>query len=761
MTIVSKIEVTPKPLAHVASCPGYARYHDLDDHLRAVASIAAVHASPFGGQDWARLAGRWHDLGKYRHGFQRYIRSVGDGENAHIEGKAGRVSHSTAGAVLACERFGPAGRVLAYLIASHHAGLYDWNSDASSLMARLESQKARKELDEARAAAPQDILDDGAFKPDLRQVPGGSVGFALWLRLLFSALVDADFLDTEAFMDPARATERGTWPELAALRAAFDTHMARLARDAPDTPVNRLRARILAQCRARAADMPGLFSLTVPTGGGKTLSSLAFALDHAARHGHRRIIYVIPYTSIIEQTADVFRSILGHAVIEHHSNAESTPERESSQSRLACENWDAPVVVTTSVQFFESLFAARTSRCRKLHNIVGSVVVLDEAQLLPPEFLKPILAVLNLLTRHYGVSVVLSTATQPALARQEYFDPQKTIAGLENVRELMQGGPHIVTPDEIYQDLQRVRVHLPADWQTRTTWEDLAARLEDHKSVLAIVNTRRHAAALHALLPKGTLHLSALMCGAHRADVIAAIKARLKAGEPTRVVTTQLVEAGVDLDFPVVYRALAGLDSIAQAAGRCNREGRLPGLGEVVVFIPPDPAPPGLLAKGEGACRSVLHDHAGDPLERALFERYFKQLYYQCDLDKHGIEKLLAVDGQTLAVNFRSAAEQFRLIDDADQASILVHYRGADGRDPTIDQFLEQLHRKGPERCLMRALQRYTVTIHQRDAQRLFAQGDITELLPGLFVQVNDLLYNPILGLRTDGGISPGEPLMV
>jgi CRISPR-associated endonuclease/helicase Cas3 len=749
--------------AHSSSGSSGTRIHALEEHLAEVAHLAAVHAANFNGQEWARLAGLWHDLGKYRPGFQRYLRAATgvEAESAHIEGGAGRVSHSTAGALLACERFGTPGRVLAYLIASHHAGLYDWNSDESSLEARLASEASRTELAEALAAAPPEMLDHGGFVPNLRAIPGGSAGFALWLRMLFSALVDADFLDTEAFMDEGKAAARGAWPELGTLRTAFDAHMAGLAAGAPDTPVNRLRGIILAQCHAKAAEKPGHFSLTVPTGGGKTLASMAFALDHALAHGQQRIIYVIPYTSIIEQTADVFRGIFGEAVIEHHSNAETDPGRENLRSRLTCENWDAPIVVTTSVQFFESLFAARTSRCRKLHHIAHSVVVLDEAQLLPPEFLKPILGVLNLLTRHYGVTVVLSTATQPALARQEYFDPQKTIAGLDEVRELMQGGPHVETPDELYRDLKRVNVRLPADWQQRTTWEELAAELATHDSVLAIVNTRRHAAALHALLPKDTLHLSALMCGAHRADVIGAVKARLKTGVPTRVVSTQLVEAGVDLDFPVVYRALAGLDSIAQAAGRCNREGRLPDLGEVVVFVPPDAAPKGLLAKGEGACRSVLHGHAGDPLDRVLFQRYFRQLYYQCDLDQHGIEQLLTRDAATLRVNFRTAAEKFRLIDKTDQASVIVLYRGPEGQDATVDEQIKKLHRDGPKRGLLRVLQRYTVSIHQRDAQRLLAQGDIAELLPGLFVQVGDVLYHPTLGLLTGDAAPPASAFIV
>jgi CRISPR-associated endonuclease/helicase Cas3 len=251
-------------------------------------------------------------------------------------------------------------------------------------------------------------------------------------------------------------------------------------------------------------------------------------------------------------------------------------------------------------------------------------------------------------------------------------------------------------------------------------------------------------------MPEGTLHLSALMCGEHRSQTIRQIKARLKDGIPTRVVSTQLVEAGVDVDFPVVYRALAGLDSIAQAAGRCNREGKL-GQGEVVVFVPPQPAPPGLLRKGEDACRSVLHAHTGQPLERALFGRYFEKLYHACNLDAQGIGELLKVDGQTLAVNFRTAAEKFKLIQDEDSAPIIVRYRGLDGNDDKVDELLNTLKKHGPERWLMRKLQRYTVTVHSREAMKLLSQGDIEEAIPGLYVQVSDWLYHPDLGLNPDG----------
>ncbi|MGX2040912.1 CRISPR-associated helicase Cas3' [Methylocaldum sp. MU1018] len=753
------------PIAHVRQAEtGEFITHDLAEHLLGVAERAREFAETFGSSDWAYLAGIWHDLGKYRERFQRYIRrSSGYDSDAHIEGKPGKAPHSTAGALLACDRFEEAGRVLAYLIAGHHAGLYDWHGGLES---RLNGEDARQELQEAvNAIHPPEILAAGdAFRPDLRRVPGLKDGFALWIRMLFSCLVDADFLDTEAFMDDGKAERRGGYPEIPALLECFDLYMKemadRLAEKGPLTPVNRLRADIQRQCRERAAESPGLFSLTVPTGGGKTLSSMAFALEHAKRHGKRRVIYVIPYTSIIEQTSDIFRRVFRDLdpdpVVEHHSNADADASEETLKSRLACENWDAPVVVTTNVQFFESLFSARTSRCRKLHNIVDSVVVLDEAQLLPPEFLQPILDVLNLLARHYGVSVVLSTATQPALSTREYFDPGQNLRGLDNVRELMKDGPFVRDPDDLYQTLKRIDVRLPADWNTPLTWESLAGELQERDSVLCIVNRRKDARELFKFMPEGTLHLSALMCGAHRSDVIRLIKERLKAGESVRVISTQLVEAGVDLDFPVVYRALAGLDSIAQAAGRCNREGRLE-QGEVVVFMPPKAAPPGHLRKAEDASRAVLHGEVADPLDRALFARYFEQFYYACRLDQHGIGELLKVDGRSLAINFRTAAEKFRLIRDEDSATVVVRYRGLDDSDDTVDALLGKLRKEGPERWLMRKLQRYAVSVPRRDVQRWVQLGDVQEWQPGLFVQVSDVGYSNDVGLlpEENGGELP------
>lgn len=764
--------------------------HVLADHLGKVADLAARFASDFG-EEWARLAGLLHDLGKHRSGFQHYIRQA-NGLDAHIEGrvKDSDKTHSAAGALwaetLLAEAFGSQGqmmaRVLQYVIAGHHAGLDNWDD---GLAARLASDDAQRELADALAAHPS----QGLLRPDLaglslKDLPIGREGgdtpgrFALWLRMLFSALVDADFLDTESFMDEGRGLARRGAPSIPSLQLALNKHLASLASSAADTPVNRVRQGILAQCRGKAKKDAGVFTLTVPTGGGKTLSSLAFAMDHAALRGKRRVVYAIPYTSIIEQTADIFRKVfadLGEdAVIEHHSNAETEPERETSRSRLACENWDAPLVVTTNVQLFESLFARRTSRCRKLHNLAHSVIVLDEAQLLPVEFLQPIVDVLRLLVRDFGVTLVLCTATQPVLTASVSQDPRRGLRrgfGAETVTEIIDDVPGL------YAALERVRVHVPPDLNAARAWPELADEIASHEAVLSIVSRRADAQLLFNLVrqhePAGCWHLSALMCAQHRSDVIAEIKAALvqrrtalSAGQeapPVRVVSTQLVEAGVDLDFPVVYRALAGLDSIAQAAGRCNREGKLPGLGEVHVFVPPTKAPPGLLRQARETCKSLWSEGAEKPFALPLFERYFQKLYHDADLDAKGICQAVQLEAdpreRTLAVRFKDASDNFRLIDGADAATVLVRYRSA-GAKEDINALIGILERDGPSRWLMRKLQRYGVTIYRYQLDKLVKSGDIREvpMCPGLYVQVEgwDAFYHPQLGANVDG--APGDP---
>lgn len=735
------------PLAH-SDC-GFGG-HDLEEHLRSTARRAAEFAGMFGGANWAELAGLWHDVGKYDSAFQGYLlRAVGK-EDAHLEaeeagsrGPARGPEHSIAGAVHAIERFGEGnGRLLAYCIAGHHAGLADWNSTEAgqgSLEARLRRARENDMLGRAKVGgAPAALLD--AAPPT-----GGPRGLnaeecAFFIRMLFSALVDADFLDTEAHFDRQRGDTRAGWPSLDALLPVLDAYLdaktVAALRDRPG-PVNEARREVLGACRAGAALSPGLFTMTVPTGGGKTLASLAFALRHAQAHGLRRVIYAIPYTSIIEQTADVFREVfasLGEVVVEHHSSL--APEHETNRSRLAAENWDAPLVVTTTVQLFESLFAARVSHCRKLHNIARSVLILDEAQLLPVEFLRPILFALDELMARYGVSVLLSTATQPALLARGDFKGLTAYA-----REL---APE---PERLRQSLRRVRVERLHGLDRRIRWDELTELIAAESRALCIVDRRDSARDLTGMLPDGTFHLSALMCPQHRSEVLTKIRQRLGDRQAeVRVVATQLVEAGVDLDFPVVFRAVAGLDSVAQAAGRCNREGQL-AEGRLVVFAAPKPPPDGVLRQAAAIAERLLRGDDEDPLTLAAFTRFFTQLYWvQGDrLDSKqiisGYNALLA--RSRLQYAFRTAAEVFRIIPD-EQVPVVVPW--GDAR-----LLVREVERAGASRGRLRRLQRFTVGVYRRTAQGLLTQRVVREILPGLLVLEDERLYDEFVGLDVKG----------
>ena len=777
-----------------------ARWHGLVDHLESVGHLTAGFSKHFG-PGWGRLAGQWHDLGKFRPGFQAFIRSDSD---AHIEGRlpaSSEKTHSAAGALHAMAQFqqrwgaggGQAARALAYVIAGHHAGLANWTADdvAGGLETRLSGTGApasQLEHEEAvaacRASAPGilPLPADFDLRQSLAQIPGvrggNPLALSLWVRMLFSALVDADFLDTETFMDRQRAQARQGYRPIADYQAQLEAHLNAMAtrvcrQGRAEEPVMAARKNVLTQCRSKAALPPGVFTLTVPTGGGKTLSSLAFALAHAAANGRQRVVYAIPYTSIIEQTTDVFAGIFGRdAVIEHHSQADAANNgvSETQRSRLACENWDAPLVVTTNVQLFESLFAARTSRCRKLHRLAGSVIVLDEAQLLPPDFLQPILDALNVLVHHYGVTLLLCTATQPVLTDTKRFDARQNLRGLP--------APIPIVDDEaaLFSALRRTQVNWPADLLTEESLDGVADRVAAHDAVLTIVNTRADAAELLRLLDprcnEPPLHLSAALCGQHRADVITQIRSRLAARQagtdtrPLRVVSTQLVEAGVDIDFPVVFRALAGLDSIAQSAGRCNREGLLAGgaLGQVHVFVRDIPKALAGVRLGAQATRSVRaaahDDHAC--LTPAAFEAYFR-LYHGsfASTDKHGIVDLLSRDKASFAFQFRTAADRFRLVDDEEQASVIVPYGLAGQEGSDIDLALRALENKKIDRWLLRKLQRYTVNVRLRVLRPWQTRGDLLELLPGLFVLKDRLRYDPRLGLIPEGTALDAVSLVV
>lgn len=708
----------------------------LAEHLESVGSLAASFAAFFSATELARVAGLLHDLGKYSAEFQ-----------LRLSGDYGRVDHSTWGARIACERYGALGKLLAFGIAGHHAGLANGRDpgERTALSNRLSADLPRllpAWLDEIVLPA-QNTLPAPAGYRGCR----GRTQFQLAFlgRMIFSCLVDADFLDTENFynrIEKRKALRGAPQPSLIQLRTQLDGYLGRFK---ADSPVNKLRAEVLSEVRGRALLAPGLFSLTVPTGGGKTLASLAFALDHAITHGLRRIIFVIPFTSIVEQNAAVFRQALGAlggAVLEHHS-AFVDDKNKSLQSRekirLAMENWDAPIVVTTAVQFFESLFAARPSACRKLHNIAGSVVILDEAQTLPLKLLRPCVAAIDELALNYKVSAVLCTATQPALEAPDF------LGGLQYVRELAHD------PSQLFEALKRVHVRHVGNLSD----DALAAHLVERDQVLCIVNNRRHARALYESVADqpGARHLTTLMCAKHRSAVLAEVRELLKTGQPCRLVATSLIEAGVDVDFPAVLRAEAGLDSIAQAAGRCNREGKhLPAESSVLIFATenPDWAPPPELKQFAQAAREVLRLHGDDPLGLDAIRRYFRLLYWQKgpqELDAHNLLGQIEEAGLD-GLPFEMLASTFRMIDsvqmpvivpfDKDAVAALKELAFAEGCAPIarrLQPYLVQVP------CHAYAALRQAGAIQAVDEKRYGEQ---------FMVLVNPDLYHQDFGLHWD-----------
>ena len=714
----------------------------LHDHLKQVGRLARARGEVFGAGEMADVAGLLHDLGKYTERFQ-----------GRLEGDPARVDHATWGAQIARQRYGQVGTLLAYGIAGHHAGLANGVSgeQRTALTERLatgalEALPPLLPVWEREIELPSRVSLPMGFRP----VPArGAFQLALLARMVFSCLVDADFVDTDNFyrqIEGRAPRPERQGPALAALRERLDAYLARFPREGG---INPLRSEILRHVRGQASQAPGLFSLTVPTGGGKTLASLAFALDHAIVHGLRRVIYVIPFTSIVEQNAAVFRQAFGDlgedAVLEHHSAFydDTRAELESLEKRrLAMENWDSPVVVTTAVQFFESLFADRPARCRKLHNIAGSVVILDEAQTLPLPLLRPSVALLDELALNYRTSVVLCTATQPALGKAQGFKD-----GLEQVREL---APE---PPRLYQALRRVGVrHVGA-----LDDEALAAHLREREQVLCIVNNRRHARHLYETIAEeeGARHLTTLMHARHRSEVLKDVRQRLKAGEPCRLVSTSLIEAGVDVDFPTVLRAETGLDSIAQAAGRCNREGRRAlADSEVLVFSSPDWKPPGELECFASVFRRVARQHQQDLLSLDAVEAYFRELYWQVGelaLDKDDLLGLLK-QAREGGLPMETLAARFRIIQTA-MRPVIVPFDPSSGEVvPEVEEALRDLE-YAPGAA--RKLQPYLVQVPQQGYEALWRAHAIQPVAPERYGEqfvrlVNPRLYDARFGLHWD-----------
>lgn len=709
-------------------------WHGLEDHLRSTARRAEMFARAIGPEAAALAyhAGLWHDVGKFGSSFQRYLRDQARGVGT--TGSGG--DHKGAGAVQVL----PVCDWLAFVIAGHHGGL----PSAAGLKGKLDTWRqpvphVADALSTARLHAP-DLLTSPGRLP-LPDVFGTEWQVEFFLRMLFSCLVDADFLDTEAHFDRGRGMARTLMAlELESLWRQFSVNQEALiarSRDA-QTAVNEVREQVYRAALEAAKLPPGYFRLTVPTGGGKTRTGLGFGLRHALEHGLRRIIVAVPYTSITEQTAQSYRAVFGDesgVVLEHHSavtpDGSEHPTPEEIWRRLASENWDAPIIVTTTVQLFESLLGAATSACRKLHNIVGSIVILDEAQTLPPRLLTPLLDVLRELVAHYRVSVVFCTATQPAF---------EAVPGFGEVAGAREIAPE---PPALFRKLQRVNYRWPTPGE-EMAWSDVAEHMRHAPQALCIVNTKKDALALLTALEDPTaLHLSTLLCGAHRRLVLDTVRERLRAGEPCRLVSTQVVEAGVDLDFPLVFRALGPLDSIVQAAGRCNREGKLE-RGEVVVFEPMEGGlPPNTYRVATESARTVLAAGEPDVDDPTTFARFFRLFYQVVDTDRERVQACRR------ARNYPETAARSRLIDD-DQLPVVVRYRGPDEADDTVDRLLARL-RGAPQaaRSTLRALQPFVVNVRRREAQQFKTGGLMEEVMPGLDVWVWRGEYHQILGLQS------------
>jgi CRISPR-associated endonuclease/helicase Cas3 len=737
--------------AHSRPREPLATWERLEWHLRRAGALARRFGRRFDAGATAAASGLLHDVGKYSDAFQRRI--VED---------AGRVDHATGGAKEAVKLYGEVlGRLLAYGVAGHHGGLPNGgNADDRTLLSRLESTQIPPGYDRWKGRvsvpAPENLATELStfVQRSFETFDGFSRAFLI--RMLFSCLVDADFLATEWFYDRGKAHSRKRLPDPANLAPGLHAHLDAVSASVASNDINLQRAAILKCCREAAAWEPGVFSLDVPTGGGKTLSSLAFGLEHAARYGLDRVIYAIAYTSIIEQTADVFRTALGAAgsdiVVEHHSAAD-IPSREGEQEpvgaerlRLATENWDAPVIVTTTVQLFESLYGDRPSRCRKLHNLARAVIVLDEAQALPFDRLTPCLAALRELTIRYGSSLVLCSATLPDLATH----PSLRVA-------LPSARPIVVRSPALSRAFRRVESEQISG---AVQDEEVAQQLAQVSQVLCIVDARRHAADLFALLPDdgSRFHLSAAMCPQHRREVLAIVKERLNPLRrlPCRLVATRVIEAGVDVSFPVVWRAMAGVDSLAQAAGRCNRNGEFPGLGRFVIFEPARhdaiPRPLVDLGRRAGVAREVLRQHA-DPISREAVENFFGRIIAldPSELDRDRCwHRLNAPDAQLANIPFRDVAGDFRMITD-DTAPLIVRWR--DEASDLIERLRGALcpDAPPPRRLpldVLRRLQSYTVGCYSLPRLKQF--GDVVALDPEerFHVLENAAVYDKNTGLN-------------
>ena len=690
-----------------------------DEHQRGVACLASSFASEFGMADVGHLLGLLHDKGKEQAAWQKYIQGV-TGYNPKYANTKNGPNHAYIGAHIAQILYPQLSPLIAQPIAGHHRGLYDYC----------------EYIEETKKDIPKEVLiPESQSCAMLRLHNMKSYDLHHLVRILFSCLVDADSLDTEEFMNPEQASLRGVHTTMEELLCKLEEYLSQLKEKSEDTKVNRIRNYVQEQCIKESQGKMGFYSLTVPTGGGKTLASVLWALHHAVRNHLNRVIIAIPYTSIIVQTAATLKAIFGEDnVLEHHSNVntDNIKNREQRERmQLATENWDYPIIVTTNVQLFESLFSNKRADCRKLHNVVKSVLILDEVQTLPMDFYKPIVHTLDTLCRIFGVSVLFTTASLLVLTgRIEGSNPNVGFEALASVHEI------IPAEAKLHDKLRRVELKID---ETPKSYDEIATELAKHQRVLCIVNTRRDAKELYERLPKEgiCLHLSRMMCPTHVTTIIQQIKRVLREKNdcPIRVISTQLVEAGVDIDFPVVYRQQAGLDSILQAAGRCNREGKQKLCTTYVFSLDKEHSlPTGFISQTNNARLNMVGQY--DWFAPETMAAYFKQLHCRIDnFDKLQMQELLYKP----ACEFEKAANLFHLIDDQTKP-VLVNWHDS-------MNLYQRLLSEGPSYQLMRQMAQYSVNIRKHDFDKLKSIGAIEEPFENIYVITNPAFYKDDTGL--------------
>ena len=701
-----------------------------EEHLEGVAKLAESFANEFGMGSWGRVLGLLHDKGKEQKTFQEYImKSSGFRPELRVSGEH---YHAFVGGLLAKSIYGNSSRRRrCNQIMSHHSGLHDYCDIEDTLKKNIPSDVNRC-VEKIPLNRPpfsfSTIKGCKGMTPDANHLS----------RMLFSCLVDADYLDTELFMDEESARKRMNDIKLEALLPLFEAYIDSLQRGSTMSEVNTIRRQVQERCVSMSDVEKGFYSLTVPTGGGKTLSSLVWALRHAIHNGMQRIIIAIPYTSIIVQTASILKQIFGEeAVLEHHSNFDPqslTSKDMQHKAKLATENWNYPIVVTTNVQLFESMFSNKPSDCRKLHNITNSVIILDEVQTLPTDFLQPIVDALKSYQRMFGISVLFTTASQPVLSGLiEGCNPKAAFQGIDHITEII--------PNEyaLHDKLRRVCLEID---DTGSTYDEIAERLSRHDRVLCIVNTRNDAREIYERLPKEglTIHLSRMMCPRHVAKAIQQIKQALSDNSETviRVVATQLIEAGVDIDFPVVYRQEAGLDSILQAAGRCNREGKLDMATTYVFSIAKEHILHGSIKDANNARLNMTN--VDDWFAPEAMTEYFRQLYCRKEtFDQKDVKTLLYKPKEMC---FEEASKVFRLIEETGKTGVV-------NRGDSME-LVERMKSDGISYSLMKQLSQYCVNIHDRDFQKLKSYGAIEEVIDGINVVNDRAQYDENIGLRLD-----------